>query len=91
MVRASVLFRVQTAPDQDSAGRAPAWLAALVLSLLLVGASVALTELLQPAEADGLPLRWLRLFASHPVRSLLAVALILWSLHPRHRKPVLSR
>jgi hypothetical protein len=66
---------------------------ALALSLLLLGASVAITELLPPAESDPLALRWLRILAGHPWRSSCALALIAWALAPRQpdRESDLSR
>jgi hypothetical protein len=70
--------------------RAPSWIPALALSLLLLGASVAFTELHTPAETDPLFVRWLRILAAHPWRSALALALLTWALCAG-RKSVLSR
>ena len=58
---------------------------ALALSLLCVGASVALTELSPAREGEGLALRWLRVFAGHPLRSALALALCFSALAPGPR------
>jgi hypothetical protein len=69
--------------------RAPAWLLALALSLLLVGVSMAITELHPPAESDPIALRWLRILAGHPYRSTCALALLAWSLAPRPRPSAL--
>lgn len=89
------------APDPTGARlKARSLLTALALSLLLLGASVATTELLPPAESDPLALRWLRILAGHPWRSACALALIAWSLaaspgpraaSPQDRESDLSR
>jgi hypothetical protein len=76
--------------EGPSEPRAPISLWAITLSPLLVGASIAICQLLPPSESDPLVLRWLRLLAAHPGRSLIAVALLVWALHPP-RKPILSR
>jgi len=70
--------------------RAPSWIPALALSLLLLGASVAFTELHPPVEGDPLSVRWLRIVSAHPLRSALALALLAWALCAG-RKSVLSR
>jgi hypothetical protein len=54
---------------------------------LLLGACVALTELLPPTATDPLPLRWLRILTAHPGRSLLALTLVAWSLCARRGPP----
>jgi hypothetical protein len=54
---------------------------------LLLGACVALTELLPPSQTDPLPLRWLRILVAHPGRSLLALTLVAWSIGPHPRPP----
>jgi hypothetical protein len=74
---------VEAHDPTNARARARSLFAALALSLLLLGASVATTELLPPAESDPLALRWLRILAGHPWRSACALALIAWSLAPR--------
>lgn len=63
----------------------PPWLAALLLSLVLVGACKAVLALCVPAPGEAWILRWLRLLAAHPTRSTLACALLFASVLPRRK------
>jgi hypothetical protein len=73
--------------EHSICARAPSWLWAIALSLLCVGASVAITELLPVREGELLALRWLRIVAGHPMRSALALALVFGALAPGARPP----
>ena len=63
---------------------ARAWFWTATVSLCLLSASVAVTELVPATEGEPLALRWTRLLAGHPWRSALALALLAWALGPSH-------
>ena len=79
--------RMSPLPEPPAAPGRPRWTPWGAAALATAALTLALR--LAPAQAgEGLPLRWLRMLAEHPLRATAALGLVLWAAsRPREAAP----